>query len=78
MSSVPLPINIDFMRWAAVVREQFAATVPQLMVAEAWKDWARQVICSPQFSGLDVPRPDSYRDPLDWALAFWVAYQRGT
>lgn len=78
MSSIPLPIGIDFPRWAANMREQFAPTVPQLIQPEAWKDWARQVLCSPQLSGLGIPRPDDYTDPLAWAMAFWRAYERGT
>ena len=78
MSSVPLPTGIDFMYWAALVREQFAASIPQLMAPEAWKDWAQQVVCSSQMSGIDVPRPDNYSQPLDWAVDFWRAYERGT
>ncbi len=78
MSSIPIPININFARWADILREQFAPTVPQLTSPDGWKDWARYVVCSSQLSGLAIPPPDGYTDPMAWAMAFWRAYERGT
>ena len=78
MTSIPLPIGIEFERWAAIMCEQFSPTVPRLVNLDAWQDWARQVLESPQLSGLGIPRPDTYSDPLAWAAAFWQAYRGST
>lgn len=66
------PRDMTVQEWTAAVTldlEQFGS-VPQLLDATRWHDWAATVVGTSAISGVVLPDPYSFVDWSDWAMRF--------
>jgi len=69
-----IPQYISLEDWAASLLIDFPdENVPILYNKEEWKDWGNDVIDSPLFSQLNVPRTELYDNWQDWANVFYLS-----
>jgi hypothetical protein len=74
MSTITLPINIDFKEWAS----QISIDLPNVEIpippddVRNWKGWASQVVYSSNLINVPLPTDISYENSDDWKD--WASY----
>lgn len=66
--SFPIPVYIDFMRWASVVTEglaQYNIGIPES--EDAWLSWALRVYEILDLESEGLPNPTGFSDWQSWA-----------
>lgn len=69
MTTIVIPRDIDFPRWAASLYVDLPnLNIPLPPPVENWKQWARTLLLENELVG--VPLPDNFEDWQNWADYF--------
>lgn len=73
MSYVVLPLKIDFLTWAAQIKQDLPnISIPIADSIEGWREWASQVVDINEFSYIPIPTKLAYPNIDDWRI--WASY----
>lgn len=63
---------IDVLNWASQTTTLLLpyGTIPKLLDADHWRDWAAEVVSLPALAALGTVRPEGFSDWRGWARQF--------
>jgi len=73
MANIVLPLNIDFMEWAAQIRIDLPdVAIPLPGSIDSWRFWACQVVNDNHLSFVPAPTGQTFSKNEDWKK--WACY----